>query len=171
MQIISPLVKYATYQKVQSLRAAFLSKLDNTKNDNPIFNTKCTDFSIKWSVVFHFHNPACSHSHPYNLHQKSKPLLQLLFTSLFLPYLFIKSSLQSPLTLPSSILQQFSTSLFSRTVIPTIYIKSIFPTSDIQPIQTVSRDQLERESCEDSHYFDLSLLPQSIDRDNRAHSH
>ena len=75
--------------------------------------------------AFSFNNPTCAYNHPRNLDQKSVPPLQLIFTSLFRPYLFIKSSLQSPLTLPSSIPQQFFTSLFFRTAIPTIYIKSI----------------------------------------------
>ena len=49
------------------------------------------------------------------------------FHFLFHPYLFKLSSLRSPLTLPSYITQQFFTSLFLRTNIPTIYIKNIFP--------------------------------------------
>ena len=59
-----------------------------------------------------FHNPTCAYNHPYNLHQKFLPLFQTIFTSLFHPYLFKKSSLQSPLTLPSTKPQQFSSSLF-----------------------------------------------------------
>ena len=55
---------------------------------------------------------------PRKAHFSYFQLLQLIsptsaiFTSLFPSYLFIKSSLQSPLTLPSSIPQQFFTSLF-----------------------------------------------------------
>ena len=64
------LVKPQTYQKAESLRVATLSKLDNTVNKSSIFNTK-------WFVLFHFHNTACAYSHPYNLHQKSVPPLQL----------------------------------------------------------------------------------------------
>ena len=41
------LVKHATYQKVESLRAASLSKLDNMVTSNSIFNTKCPEFSTK----------------------------------------------------------------------------------------------------------------------------
>ena len=123
------LVKHATYQK--SLIDASLSKLDNTVNNNPIFNKKCLEFSTKWYVRFHFENPTCACNHPYNLHQKSVTPLQLVFTYLFRPYFLIKSSLQSPLTLSFSIPQQFFTSRVLRTVIPTIYIKSIFPTSAI----------------------------------------
>ena len=85
------MVKHASCQNSQPLRAASLSKLDNTVNNNSIFNTKCAEF--------------CACNHPCNLGQKSFPLLQLIFTSLFSPYLSIKSSLQSPLTLPSSIPQ------------------------------------------------------------------
>ena len=50
------------------------------------------------------------------------PLLQIIFTSLFCQYLSIKTSLQSPLTLPSSIPQQFFTSLFLRAAIPKIFL-------------------------------------------------
>ena len=125
------LVKHATYQKSESFRGVFLSKLDNTVNNNSIFNTKCLEFSTKCYVFFHFHNPTCAYNHPYNLHQRSVTPLQLFFTYLFGPYLLIKSSLQSPLTLPFSTPQLFFTSLFLLTAIPTIYIESIFPTSDI----------------------------------------
>ena len=123
--------KHATYQKAESLRGASLSKLDNTVNNNSNFSAKCPEFSTKWYVLFHFHNPTCAHNHPYNLHQKFVTPLQLFFTYLFGPYLQIKSSLQSPLTRPFSTSQHFFTSLFLLTAIPTIYIKSVFPTSAI----------------------------------------
>ena len=125
------MAKHATFQKAESLRCASLSKLDSTVNNNCIFNTKCPGFSIKWYVLLHSQNPTCAYNHPYNLHQKSFAPVQLFFTYLFGPYLLIKSSLQSPITLPFSIPQQFFTSLFLRTAIPTIYIKSVFPTSAI----------------------------------------
>ena len=47
------------------------------------------------------------------------------------PLLLTKSFVQSLLTLPSTILQQFFASLFLRTTIPAIYTKNIFPTSAI----------------------------------------
>ena len=49
-------------------------------------------------MLLHFHNPTCACNQRYNLHQKSITLPQSIFTSLFHPYLFTKSSLQSPLT-------------------------------------------------------------------------
>ena len=52
------------------------------------------------------HSPTCAYNHLYNLHQNSVSLLEAIFTFLFHPYLFAKSSLQSPLRLPSSIPQQ-----------------------------------------------------------------
>ena len=101
-------------------------------NDNSIFNTKCPEFSTKWYVLFHFHNPTCAYNVLYNLHQKSvTPLLQLFFTYRVGSYLLIKPSLQFPITLSFSIPQQFFTCLFLRTAIPTTYIKSIFPNSAI----------------------------------------
>ena len=103
-------IKHVTHQN-DSLRAASLSKLDNTVNNNFISNTKYAEFSIKQQVVLHFHKSNCAYNHPYNLHQKSFLLLQSIFTSLFHPYVFTKSSLQSPLTLPSSIPQQFCTTI------------------------------------------------------------
>ena len=78
-------------------------------------------------MLLHFHNPSCGYNQRGNVYQETVPLLQLIFTSLFHPYLFKLSSLRSPLTLPSYITQQFFTSLFLRTNIPTIYIKNIFP--------------------------------------------
>ena len=61
----------------------------------------------------------------------SVPLTQSVFTSLSHPYFFTKSSLQFPLSPPSSIPQQFFSFLFLRTTIPTIYTKKIFPPSAI----------------------------------------
>ena len=85
--------------------------------------------------------------------------------------LFHKIILTTPLlTLSVSISQQFFTSLFLCTTIPTICIKNIFPTSTILPIQAASRDQGARESCEEWNCFNLFLLLQSMDSDNRAHN-
>ena len=42
------LVKQATYQKAEPLRAPSLSKLDNTVHNNSIFNTRSPEFSTKW---------------------------------------------------------------------------------------------------------------------------
>ena len=72
-----------------------------------------------------FSKPYFAYKHPNNLHQKSVPLLYSIFTCLSHLYLFTKSFLQSPLTLPFSIIQQFFTSLFLHTTIPTIYTKNI----------------------------------------------
>ena len=75
------LVKHATYQKSESLRAANLSKLDNTVNNSFIFNTKRSEFSTKWYLVFHFYNPTCAYNNPYqkfssaNFHFPIPPLL------------------------------------------------------------------------------------------------
>ena len=76
-------------------------------------------------MFVHFHNPNGAYKHLYNLHQKFVPPLQLIVTSLFCPYLFIKSFSQSAIILPFSLPQQFFTSLFLRAALPTIYIKSI----------------------------------------------
>ena len=102
-------------------------------------------------MLLHFHNPSCGYNQCCNPYQETVPLLQSIFTSLFHPYLFTKSSLQSPLTLPSYIIQQFFTSVSLRATIPTIYTKNIFPTSNILPIQAASRYQDVREYCEDWH--------------------
>ena len=122
-------------------------------------------------MVPHFHNSNCAYNGSYNLHQKSVPLLQPRFTSLFHPYLLTNSSLQSLLKLPCSIPQQYFTSLFLRTAIPTIYIKNIFPTSTIYPSQATSGDQGAMGSCEEWHCFNLFLLPQSMNIDNRTACH
>ena len=87
-------------------------------------------------MLLHFRNSSCAYNQWWNLQQKPVLLKQSIFTSLFYPYLFTKSSLQSPLTFPSSIPQQFFTSFFLRTTTPTSYTKNIFPTSTILPIQT-----------------------------------
>ena len=124
--MIIPYGLHTNHQKAEPLRAASLSKLENTVNSHSIFNTKYTEFSAKWLVLLHLHNATCAYNHPNNLPQKSVLLLPSIFTSLSQRYLFTKLSLKSPLTLPSSIIQQFFTSLFLRTTISTIYIKN-FP--------------------------------------------
>ena len=166
---INSWIKHVTHQKAESLRAGFFSKLENTVNSNLISNRKYAEFSTEWYVLLHYHNPTCAYNHLLNLHQESVPLLQSIFTSLFHPYWFTKSSLQFSLTLPSSIPQQFFTSLFLRTTIPTIYTKNIFPTSAFQPIQVAWRDQGAWESFEDWQSFNFFLFPQSMDSDNRGH--
>ena len=40
--------RHATHQKAKSLGAAFLSKLDNSVNNNSIFNTKYAELFTKW---------------------------------------------------------------------------------------------------------------------------
>ena len=69
-------VKHVTHQKAESLRAGFLSKLDNTVNSNSISNTKYAGFSTEWYVLLHYHNPICAYNHPFILHQELVPLLQ-----------------------------------------------------------------------------------------------
>ena len=69
------MVKHATYQKVESLRAVFLSKLDKTVKSNSIFNTKRLEFSTEWQELFHFNNPSCACNPTYSLHQKYCPQL------------------------------------------------------------------------------------------------
>ena len=55
----------------------------------------------------------------------------------------------------------FFTSLFLHTTIPSVTIK----------IPQKRRDQGAREYCEDWHSSHLSLLPQNMDSDNRAHNY
>ena len=100
-------VKHATYQKAESLRPASPSYLDNMFNNSSKFNAKYAEFSTKWYALLHFHSPSCGYNQRCNLYQETVPLLQSIFTCLFHPYFFTKSSLQSSLTLPSYINQQF----------------------------------------------------------------
>ena len=48
--------------------------------------------------------------------------------------------------------------------------QNIFPTSTISPFQVASRDQGAGKS-EGLYFFDLSILLQSMDSENRAHDH
>ena len=136
------LVKLPAYQKTESFRAASLSKLDNTVNNNAMLNS--------------LENGRCS----------------FIFTTLYLPPLQslpkIRSSISVNFPLPTSpsfvhkiilAIQTntpfyysttvFSPSFFLQTTIPKIYTQNIFPTSDIYPIQAEATDQGARESCED----------------------
>ena len=90
----------------------FFTKQDTTANKCFISSRKYAEFSSKLQVLLHYHNPTCAYNHHFNLHQKNVSLLRSILTYLSHPCLFTKSSLQSPLTLLSSILQQFFTSLF-----------------------------------------------------------
>ena len=47
IQVLIQWVKHTTFHKTESLRAASLSKLDNTVNNNSISNTKYAEVSIK----------------------------------------------------------------------------------------------------------------------------
>ena len=90
---------------------------------------------------------------------KNRSSTSVNFHLLFHPCLFPKSSLQSPLTSPSSMLQQFFTPPpFLRTTSPTIYTKNIFPNSTILPIYAASKDLGAMKSCKDWRCFILSLF-------------
>ena len=117
----------------------------------------------------HFDHLTCPYNHPCNLHQKSVSLLQSVFTSLSHSFLFTKSSIQSPLTLPFSISQQFSPPQFCSQPPQKPEIFSL-PQSFIQ-FKLHHRYQGARESCDDQHCLDLSLLPQSMDSDNEVYDH
>ena len=134
--------KHAAHQKIESLRASSLSKLDSTSISSCISNTKYAEFTKKQLVLLYFHNPNCAYNHLYNLYQNSVPLLWSIFTALIHPYVFTTLSLQSPAMLPSSIPQQFCPFSFLGTTITTIITKNIFPTSATQPIQAAPRDQV-----------------------------
>ena len=54
-------VKHATDPQVESLRAALLSKLDNTLNNNSFFNKKYDELGTpSFSQPFHNHTPTIS---------------------------------------------------------------------------------------------------------------
>ena len=110
------------------------------------------------------------HATSDNLHLKSVPSLQLVFTSLFRPYLFIKSFLQFSLNSLLLYLSNLSPPYFCLQPSLQSTSKVIF-LPHIYPIQIVSRDQLAREFCEDWLLFNFCVLPQSIDRDKRTHNH
>ena len=158
--------RYST--KIWVFKSNFSSKVTQHGQQQLWLHPKYAKFSTKRWVLVHYYNPTCAYNQCYNLQQKSVLLLQSIFT--LHPYLFTKSSLQSPLTFSSSILQQFFTSFFLRTNIPTMYTKNIFPTSTILPVQTGSRDQWVWRSFEDWHCFNLSFL-QDMDSENRPHNH
>ena len=123
-------VKHPTDQNAESFRDGFLSKLANTVNNKSIFSTKYANILNKMVGAPSFSQPyLCIHQLLQSPPKISSPPLQSIFTSLFHPYLFTKSSLQFPLTRPSSIPSEFFTSLFLHTIIPTIYTKIFFSSS------------------------------------------
>ena len=66
-------IKHTSHQKTEFLRAASLSKLDDTVNNNSIYKVCWVVYKIE--VLLHFHNPNCAYNHLYNVHQKSVPPL------------------------------------------------------------------------------------------------
>ena len=124
-------VKYVAHQKTESLRAAFFQSL-TTRSTATLSSLQSTLNSLqngRCSFIFRalflqtttptFSPPKIRSSTSVNFHL---PIHLCLFTN---------SSLQSPLTLPSSIPHQFLTFLVLHTNIPTIKTKNVFPTSAI----------------------------------------
>ena len=86
------------------LKGHFSSKVTQHGQQQLWLHPKYAKFSTKWWVLVHYYNPTCACNQCYNLQQRPVLLLQSIFTPLFHPYLFTKSSLQSSLTFSSSIL-------------------------------------------------------------------
>ena len=131
-------VKHTSHQKAKSLRAALVESwttrstktLSSIKSMlNSLQNGKCS-FILRTLFVQ-------ATTSTISL-QKSVPLLQSTFTSLFHPHLFINSPLQSSLTLSSSIPHHFLTYFY-------IPLSQQSTTKIFPP----SRDQGARESSED----------------------
>ena len=81
----------------------------------------------------------------------------------------MKSFLQCPITLPSSIAQHFFTSLFLCTAILTIS-KYFHYLSHLANSGCV-KGPIIRKSCEYWHSFNFCLYPQSKDRGHKSHDH
>ena len=120
---------------------------------NYLQNGRCALILI--TSLAHTTTPAISTKNPF-----------LYFSQFFL---FTKSSIQSPLTLPFSIPQQFSPPQCCSQPSQKPEISSL-PQSFIQ-FKLHHRYQGARESCDDQHCLDLSLLPQSMDSDNEVYDH
>ena len=79
------------------------------------------------------------------------------------------------LTIPTKTSFLYTSPIFDFPVFASYHLNILhqiyFPTSAIELIQVVSRDQGARTSCEDWHCFDFSILPQSMDSDNKNHNH
>ena len=107
-------------------------------------------------MLLHFLNPACACNCPCNLREKSGPLLQFIFTSLFHPYLFTKSFLQPPPLYLIFFLHSYFWVKPSQQCAPKIF-------SLPQPFSQFRLPQWNtKESREDRHCFNLSLLAQSM---------
>ena len=106
------------------MRAAFFSKLDNTVNNNSIFNTKYAGFSTIYKIrSFIFTTLLVVHTTTLKSPLKIRSSTSVNFY-LHIPHLLIHKIILPIST--SSIPQQFFTFLFLRTTIPTIYPKNIF---------------------------------------------
>ena len=106
-----------------------------------------TIFTKKPSLYFSQFSPpystaTCSQNHPYKLHWHSLSPYPGNFSP---PFFCVQPS--------QNLHQQY------------------FPTSILLPIQAALKHQGPREPCEDWHNFNLSLLPQSMDSNNRVKNH
>ena len=151
-------------KKAGSVRVASLSTLDNTVNSYKVLS------SIQ-SILYSLNNGRCpSFLQPYLCLQpslQSPPKIHSFTSDSFqlpIPPLLVCKII---LTIPTKTLFLYTSATFH---LQTVYTKNIFSASTIQPMQTASREQETRMSCDDQHCCNLFLLPQSMDGDNRAHN-
>ena len=130
-------VKHATHQKLSLFKSRSSFKVKQQDKQKLRINKNSTHFSVQngkscliSTLLVHTTTPTISIKNLF-VHFRQ------IFIHIFRPYLFTKPSLQFPFSIP----QQFFTSLFPHTAIPTSYTQSIVPASVIQPIQDVSRNQ------------------------------
>ena len=144
------------------IKSRSLSKLDNTFNNNSIFimvgAPSFSEPNLCKKPPLHSPTKICS-STSANFHLPIPPILLHNFI----------------LTIPTNIFFLYTSPMFDFPAFayyhPNNIYQKFFPTAAISPIQVVSRDEGARTSCEGWHCFDLSILPQNMDSDNRTHNH
>ena len=158
-------VKHATHQK-----AASPSNLDNMVNNSSNFNTKYAEFlqmigatsfsqSILWIEPTLQALPRNSSSSSVNFHFPISPLL--------VQKIILTIPTNTPFIYNSAI---FHLPLFAYNHRNNLHQKYFPCVKHSLPIKAASRKQGVMEYCENWHCFNLSLLPQSMDSDSRAHS-
>ena len=117
-------------------------------------------------MLLHFHNATCAYNQCYNLHQKTVPLLQSIFTS----YSSLICSQNPPYNPHQNLIP-----LYPCNFSPPFFCVQPFQQSTLKifslPEPFCQFNQRDRESCENWHCFNLSLLSQSMYSDNSAHNH
>ena len=103
---LTPSPRTGSGEKAGYLKAASISKLDNTVNNNSVFNVSWILYKMISAVSFS--QPYLCKQPPHNLHQNSVPPIPAIFYLPILPFIFRKIIL----TIPTNTLFLYTSVIF-----------------------------------------------------------